>query len=428
MTPDRLARAAASATILTMLTAALVLFPGSLGSAAEERTVRTTLLGGFEPSPLEVDTGTTVTWWNDEPLDYPAIDGEHRIVADDGSFDSGRLRPKQRFSLRFTEPATIAYRCVIHPLLMTGDLTITGPPITSEPASRAVNIVEPDGADPDSWGFKPDDLKVEEGTTVVWRNNGTTLHTVTADDGTFDSGELAPGETFTYTFERSVALRYACTPHPWMTGLVRVAGASGPPPPPEPPAASNDPPPVVEQPSRVGSEPATWNVLAVEPVPIPSGWGFEPASLTIRAGDTVVWRNEGSTIHTATATAGSFDSGNLSPGDEFSYTFDTTGTFAFACTPHPWMTGAVVVVAADVGDLPEAPVSSEPLSPGDSAAGPPVSPARPAEDIDPISRGDGGVPLAVGTGGTFGLLGLLLIVPTLLERARRRRGGDASAR
>lgn len=72
---------------------------------------------------------------------------------------------------------------------------------------------------------------------------------------------------------------------------------------------------------------------------------FDPASLNVSVGGSVVWFNGDNTIHTITSnTTGLFDSGNFLPGARFSHTFSAAGTFAYHCTPHPWMTGTIVVV------------------------------------------------------------------------------------
>lgn len=70
---------------------------------------------------------------------------------------------------------------------------------------------------------------------------------------------------------------------------------------------------------------------------------FRSNRLEITAGTTVVWTNRGQVIHTVTARDGSFDSGNIEPGEQWSMTFTGTGTFPFHCTPHPFMRGVVVV-------------------------------------------------------------------------------------
>ena len=77
-----------------------------------------------------------------------------------------------------------------------------------------------------------------------------------------------------------------------------------------------------------------------------ANFAFSPATLTITAGDTVTWTNEDAVVHTATSTTGAFDSGDLDQGESFSFTFTTPGTYAYLCTPHPSMTGQIVVQAA----------------------------------------------------------------------------------
>ena len=75
-------------------------------------------------------------------------------------------------------------------------------------------------------------------------------------------------------------------------------------------------------------------------------FAFSPATLTVTAGDTVTWTNEDPVVHTATSTTGAFDSGDLAQGESFSVTFTTPGTYAYLCTPHPSMSGQILVQAA----------------------------------------------------------------------------------
>lgn len=70
--------------------------------------------------------------------------------------------------------------------------------------------------------FEPDTITVSKGTKVTWTNNDSVDHTVTADDGSFDSGTLGVGKTFSYTFNKTGSLSYKCTIHPSMTGTVKV--------------------------------------------------------------------------------------------------------------------------------------------------------------------------------------------------------------
>lgn len=70
---------------------------------------------------------------------------------------------------------------------------------------------------------------------------------------------------------------------------------------------------------------------------------FSPAAVSVKPGDTVAWTNRDGQDHTVTAGDGSFDSGNLKPGDTFSYTFTKAGKFSYRCSLHPRMKGSVTV-------------------------------------------------------------------------------------
>ncbi len=73
---------------------------------------------------------------------------------------------------------------------------------------------------------------------------------------------------------------------------------------------------------------------------------YQPAQLTVLAGQTVTWRNSGLGPHTVTSDSGQFDSGALQAGATFSYTFSAPGTYAYSCTIHPTMHGKVLVLAS----------------------------------------------------------------------------------
>lgn len=84
--------------------------------------------------------------------------------------------------------------------------------------------------------FQPADLTVDAGTTVTWEQTDAGAHTVTSGtvaqgaagvteepDGTFDSGEIAMGDTFEFTFDEPGTYPYFCTIHPaTMRGEIRV--------------------------------------------------------------------------------------------------------------------------------------------------------------------------------------------------------------
>ena len=85
-------------------------------------------------------------------------------------------------------------------------------------------------------------------------------------------------------------------------------------------------------------------------------WCYMPADLHVHVGDTVTWVNSDHLPHTVTSVSptggheptpgdedGLFDSGFMSGGDEWSYTFDTEGEYYYYCQLHPWMQGEVTV-------------------------------------------------------------------------------------
>jgi len=171
-------------------------------------------------------------------------------------------------------------------------------------------MVEVNPTDINAWGFA---AMVPVGASVTWTNLGTQSHSVTAADGSFDSGLVTPGGTASITFATPGSFVYTCTPHPWMKGIVVVSAD----------APSTTPMAMVEG-----------NATDI------NSWGF---AFNIQAGQSVAWTNEGSQAHSATASDGSWDTGLVQPGSTNQIEFDTPGIYAYACTPHPWMKGNVAV-------------------------------------------------------------------------------------
>jgi plastocyanin len=73
--------------------------------------------------------------------------------------------------------------------------------------------------------FNKKTMTIAQGTKVRWTNKDSMAHTVTSDDGKFDSGSIAPGQTFEFTFNDLGTFNYHCTPHPTMTGSITVKRA-----------------------------------------------------------------------------------------------------------------------------------------------------------------------------------------------------------
>ena len=71
-------------------------------------------------------------------------------------------------------------------------------------------------------GFNPTQINIGADDTVVWKNNGHERHTVTEKDGSFNSGPLAQGQTFSFTFDKTGVFSYHDAEHPGLTGKVDV--------------------------------------------------------------------------------------------------------------------------------------------------------------------------------------------------------------
>jgi plastocyanin len=69
---------------------------------------------------------------------------------------------------------------------------------------------------------------------------------------------------------------------------------------------------------------------------------FSPASLTVKVGTTVTWKNHDDIPHTVVS-AGKFRSKTLDTDDAFSFTFTAAGDYKYFCSLHPHMTGMIKV-------------------------------------------------------------------------------------
>jgi plastocyanin len=163
------------------------------------------------------------------------------------------------YRVTFNAPGTIDYFCTIHPE-MIGTITVTGE--ASAGGSGEDGIVVADGQLPGEGspgsldggsasaaegtddnataplvvqgvrvidnGYDPDTVTIEAGTTVRWSNTGNLPHTVTARDGSYDSGIFESGGAFLQSFDAVGTYEYFCTLHPEMVGTIEVIAAAAP--------------------------------------------------------------------------------------------------------------------------------------------------------------------------------------------------------
>ena len=70
--------------------------------------------------------------------------------------------------------------------------------------------------------YQPGTVSIKTGQSVTWTNNDDRDHTVAGTDGSFSSGNLKPGQTFTHRFTKAGTYSYGCKLHPRMRGSVTV--------------------------------------------------------------------------------------------------------------------------------------------------------------------------------------------------------------
>jgi len=85
---------------------------------------------------------------------------------------------------------------------------------SSQPAASAIAISD--------YAFKPATITVAPGTRIVWTNKDDDPHTVTGDDGSFDSKGLGQGDSFGRVFDKPGRYPFHCSAHPFMKGVVIV--------------------------------------------------------------------------------------------------------------------------------------------------------------------------------------------------------------
>jgi plastocyanin len=282
------------------------------------------------------------------------------------------------------------------------------------PPPQYVNIINS--------SFVPDNITVSLNTTVVWSNHDNTEETVTAVDGSFDSGNITPnGFEYRYIFLQSGWYEYYSSDHPSMRGKVIVMNADGSIPSEPPQLAPKTPATPTQKANATTNATGTTNATkmnattnatgttnatkmnattnatsttnatkmnattnttgttnatkmnvttnatgvaatsqanvsqaqpaaatgagAVPPIMVEiNRFLYNPDNITVTVGTTIVWVNYDRVTHTVTANDGSFDSGNIIPGQKFSNTFTKVGSFNYHDKAYPYMRGTVRVI------------------------------------------------------------------------------------
>ena len=174
----------------------------------------------YSPDVAVVTQGYVIEWTNADTAAHTvtsAVDyGE--------TFDSSLINAGETYTLDTSnlELGEHEYLCIVHPWMVAS--------IVIEAAKEPTKVTIPQGAAMPEDGqiyYDPETLDITVGTTVAWDNADTTVHTVTSGkapetDGIFDSGMMASGDIFEFTFTDAGTFDYFCTFHPWMVGTVNA--------------------------------------------------------------------------------------------------------------------------------------------------------------------------------------------------------------
>jgi plastocyanin len=168
----------------------------------------------FSPSTVTLVIGlnNTVTFTNNDAT-------THTVTATDHSFDSGDIKAGQSWTNTFSTPGTFSFYCIYHASWMKGTITVK-----SATAAGGLTVKIPAGTGADTTlNYSPSSFKLVVGVnnTVTFLNQDSTTHSVTASDGSFDSGDIHAGGSWTHTFAAGT-YSYHCIYHTYMKGTITV--------------------------------------------------------------------------------------------------------------------------------------------------------------------------------------------------------------
>jgi plastocyanin len=336
----------------------------------------------FAPRTLTVDVGTKVRWTNTGQRPHTATDRG-------GTFDTRPVAPGASAEVTFSAPGTYFYFCRINPAKMNGTVVV-------KPGDQPAKVTRVQAVDPgftgDKLRFDPAKLTVAAGSTLLVANVGGKPHTLTADDGSFDTGAITPGaeggrfagRNASITLTEPGTFRFHCEVHPAaMKGVVTVTGEAG-----------------GQAPAAASAGPREIDIGA-------SDFAFDPKDASIAPGGKVTVTNKGQATHTLTLDDQPRDTSQIAPGTTADLTApDKPGSYSYRCTVHPArMRGVLVVLARDTDD------------PNADAAQ-----AAPAVQVAPSGGGGGPAGGITAFGLATGLLAAFLGGIGLSAFALRRRG------
>ncbi|MDE1769139.1 MAG: hypothetical protein KGI28_01115 [Thaumarchaeota archaeon] len=346
----------------------------------------------FTPSSLQVDTGTTIVWTNNDSVPHRIMSGIAKVISTDsspsftpdGKIDSGVIAPGSSFSYTITEfdrtkilDSKIAQRYNIPPEQTLGDITFFDPtysfmigvisPIIPPPSgSGIVQMSIAQGAsNPNNGQFlSPTNILIAAGQTVEFVNNDSVPHqlqsgnTITntyggakgsaptkqlqfTPDGILDTGILSPGQHFRVTITKTGTIQVFDPLATWINGVVVSSSTT-----------STTPITPIQISIALGS--SLSKGAATQQTFNQYNSYYYPDTIQVVPGTPIIWINNDSIAHTILSGVstqkndnpftpdGIIASGPIAPGQTFSVIINGTGIIRFYDPQYTWMNGVII--------------------------------------------------------------------------------------
>ncbi len=216
-----------------------LLAPGAL-LGATEGPVAQLVVAPERPAatePVTLDAGAS----NGANLTFRwDLDGDGTFETDGGTqpVASAKLEPgDHRVGVQVTDDRGATAVAMVGVTVAAAAEPEPTPPVEQEPtrprqrtrgaaAEPVVRAAASSGVAIENFLYAPATIEVDVGDTVTWTNRDEEPHTATGNGGSFNTGNLARGESGSHTFSAAGRFPYICALHPSMRGTVVVAGAS----------------------------------------------------------------------------------------------------------------------------------------------------------------------------------------------------------
>ena len=211
----------------------------------------------LSPPSLQITPGTTIVWTNNDSVPHTLLSGILSSTTQgqggsanptanapsfqpDGQINSGIIQPGQIFQYTMTRTGTITFYDPSYTWINGVISSISQTSIQSKPIQVSIqpgSYLSQGSASQQNQLYTnhyylPTDLQIIPGTTIIWTNNDTVSHRVLSGistqkqdnpftpDGKFDSGVLAPGQSFQFTINDVGIIRFYDPSYTWMNGVI----------------------------------------------------------------------------------------------------------------------------------------------------------------------------------------------------------------